>query len=76
MNERKEKRRRLEMEQSMNASSSSFPEYTHEPDDSEPLGPQHQSARDLLTDASDVTPLVSGDSNLGSYSTNSGGECV
>jgi hypothetical protein len=76
LKELKEKRRRLEIEQKMNASSSSLPEYTHEASESGPLDPEYQSASDLGAGATDTTPLLSGNGKHGSYSTNGGGEIV
>lgn len=76
LKELKEKRRRLEMDQKMNASSSSLPEYTHEASESGPLDQEYQSASDLGTGDTDITPLLSGNSNRGSYSTKGGDEIV
>jgi metal transporter CNNM len=78
LKEIKEKKRQLELEQKRNDSSSSLPEYTHEASESGPLDPAYQSASDLGAGATDLTPLLSGNSNRGSYSysTNGGGEIV
>jgi metal transporter CNNM len=73
MKELKEKRRKLEMDHNMNASSSSLPEYTY---DSGPLDQECQSARDLGAGDTDITPLLSGNGKRSSYSTNGGGEIV